>query len=72
MGALLAGNERKVLAPWLYHPSHSLIMSFTNQERSSPVGAQLIGAAPIDRPLAHRCPQEADTEIYQPQPVLSS
>ena len=35
-------------------------MRFNNQDRSYPVGAQFIGAPPIYRPMAHRCPPQAD------------
>src|SRR5229473_64279 len=36
------------------------IMSFNHQDRSYPVGAQFIGAPPINRPIARRCAPQAD------------
>jgi hypothetical protein len=36
------------------------MMSFNNQDREYPVGAQFIGAPPMYRPMARRCPPQAD------------
>jgi len=35
-------------------------MKFTKQHRSYLVGAQFIGAPPMYRPMARRCPPQAD------------
>src|SRR5216683_1628515 len=57
----LADIKRKGIRP---------IMSFTNQDRSYPVGAQFIGAPPIYRPMARRCAPQADNEFYQVTSVI--
>src|SRR6266446_1982646 len=41
-------------------PAVGTIMIFTNQDQSNPVGAQLIGAPPIYRPIVRRCAPKAD------------
>src|SRR6266849_8835900 len=41
------------------------IMSFNEQDREYPVGAQFIGAPPMYRPMARRCPPQADTSAVR-------